>query len=323
MAWVLTIPLIAYQGGKRDFSLPDCRQRETSRACPSNGRSHCLIQFLDPASVYPLPSGTALRWHPSREEFLRWCESAHFVVAEEGDRRALKRARPLGEESRLANSDSSIEGAFGSSSSGQQAPVVEPEGMVPSSIVARLREELEASHAEVARLQLTLRGDATHPSAVIDYLRSEAYRHQMEFEQAHHSWSGYIRAISDVAALYLELDLSSLYLLVVIYDTLFCFMLSAGVAHVSEFLVLGRGSPMTAGRAHSQHGDHPSWRIPRVGAMVAYDGGTRSFLARSYEPEGEREKKNGEGEEKGEREKEGRREGEEREEERREKRRKK
>ncbi|KAL6002028.1 hypothetical protein ACLOJK_040592 [Asimina triloba] len=156
--------------------------------------------------------GTALRWHPLRKYFLRWCESTHFAVAEEGERRALKRARPSREESCLANSDSSVEGSSGSLSSGQQAPTVEPEGMVLSSVVTGLREELEAPRAKVARFQLTLRGDAARPSAVMEYLRSKVYRHWMEFEKAHHSQSGYIRALSDVAALYPELDLSSLYL---------------------------------------------------------------------------------------------------------------
>ncbi|KAL6003793.1 hypothetical protein ACLOJK_004339 [Asimina triloba] len=121
------------------------------------------------------------------------------------------RARPSGEESHLADSDSSVEGASGSLSSAQQAPAVQLEGIGPSSIVARLREELEASRGKVAQLHLTLQGDATHSSAVTEYLGSEAYHHRMEFEQVHHSQSGYIRALSNVVALYPELDLSSLY----------------------------------------------------------------------------------------------------------------
>ncbi|KAL6004119.1 hypothetical protein ACLOJK_004666 [Asimina triloba] len=74
--------------------------------------------------------------------------------------------------------------------------------------MAQLREELEASCTEVARLQSMLRGDDIRSSAVAEYLQSAAYRRRVEFERAHHSQSGYVRALSDVAALYPEVDLS-------------------------------------------------------------------------------------------------------------------
>ncbi|KAL6008909.1 hypothetical protein ACLOJK_022135, partial [Asimina triloba] len=154
--------------------------------------------------------GTTLHWHPSREEFFRWCESAHFAVVEEGKRRA-KRARSSGEKSHLVDSDSSVEGAPGSSLSRQPTPAVDLEGVALPSVVAQLREELESSHAEVARLQSMLRRDVVLPSTMAEYLGSDAYRRQEELEQAHHSWRGYIRALSDVAALYPKMDLSSLY----------------------------------------------------------------------------------------------------------------
>ncbi|KAL5986487.1 hypothetical protein ACLOJK_014820 [Asimina triloba] len=78
-------------------------------------------------------------------------------------------------------------------------------------VVAQLKKELEASRAKVAQLQSMLRGDVAHPSAMVEYLRSDAYRRRMEFKQAHHSRSEYIKALLDVVVLYPELDLSSLY----------------------------------------------------------------------------------------------------------------
>ncbi|KAL6006456.1 hypothetical protein ACLOJK_037410 [Asimina triloba] len=86
--------------------------------------------------------------------------------------------------------------------------------MIPSSIVAQLWEELEASRAEVARLQSMLRGDSVRSSAVAEYLRSTAYRRRMEFEQAHLSQSGYVRAISDVATLNPEVVGGSLHVVI-------------------------------------------------------------------------------------------------------------
>ncbi|KAL5985506.1 hypothetical protein ACLOJK_027491 [Asimina triloba] len=49
-----------------------------------------------------------------------------------------------------------------------------------------------------------LQGDGIRSSAVAEYLRSVAYHRQIEFEQAHDSQSGYIRALFDLAALYPE-----------------------------------------------------------------------------------------------------------------------
>ncbi|KAL6002490.1 hypothetical protein ACLOJK_034423 [Asimina triloba] len=149
--------------------------------------------------------GTTLRLHSSRKEFFHWCESACFAVAKEGELRALKRVRSSEEEHNLADSDSSAKEAPGSSSSGQLTPTTELEGMTLLSVVAQLKEELEASRAKM------LRGDVARSSAMVEYLRSDAYHRRVEFEQAHHSRSGYVRALSDVASLYLEIDLSSLY----------------------------------------------------------------------------------------------------------------
>ncbi|KAL6001177.1 hypothetical protein ACLOJK_006909 [Asimina triloba] len=186
-------------------------------------------------------------------------------MAEEGERCAPNRVRPSREEGNLSDFGPSFERAFGSLSSEWSTHATESEGVTPPPNPAQLKEELEAS-----RTELMLRGYVTHPSAVVEYLRSDAYHRRMEFEQAHHSLSGNIRALSDVAALYPKLDLSSLYQNVVsfyllfvhvvahdrfsvgvVYDCLFCFMLSTEVALVSGFSVSDRGSPMTAGFTHS------------------------------------------------------------------------
>ncbi|KAL5980158.1 hypothetical protein ACLOJK_036625 [Asimina triloba] len=62
-----------------------------------------------------------------------------------------------------------------------EEPLLDP---IPRSrlIVAQLKEELEASYAEVARLQSMLRRDVVRPSVVAEYLRSDAYHCRVEFE---------------------------------------------------------------------------------------------------------------------------------------------
>ncbi|KAL5985269.1 hypothetical protein ACLOJK_036507 [Asimina triloba] len=77
--------------------------------------------------------------------------------------------------------------------------------------VARLQEELEVSQAEVMRLQALLREGDVRSSAVIEYLHSDIYHRREEFEHSHYSQSRYVRALSDVAALYSGIDFSSLY----------------------------------------------------------------------------------------------------------------
>ncbi|KAL6004123.1 hypothetical protein ACLOJK_004670 [Asimina triloba] len=121
--------------------------------------------------------GTSLHWFPSREEFFHWCKSVHFIMLEKGKKRAPKRARPLEEGSILVDFDSSIEVASklspirGSSTAvnrvdRRRASLPQEsfaqsgsEGIILSLGVAQLREELEASHVEVVRLQSLLRGD--------------------------------------------------------------------------------------------------------------------------------------------------------------------
>ncbi|KAL5988761.1 hypothetical protein ACLOJK_026863 [Asimina triloba] len=115
-------------------------------------------------------SSTTFRWHPSREELFHWCELVHFMVAEEGERHAPKRVHPLGEEGNLSGSGPSVRRASGPSSSRRSTPVAESEGMTPPSVVPQLEEELEASRAEVAWLQLMLQGDVARPSAVVEYV---------------------------------------------------------------------------------------------------------------------------------------------------------
>ncbi|KAL5980675.1 hypothetical protein ACLOJK_028584 [Asimina triloba] len=117
-----------------------------------------------------------------------------------------------------------------------------------------LKEELEASRAEVAWLQSTLWGDVIRSSVVVEHLRRDVYRHRVEFEQAHHSGSGYVKVQSDVAALYPKMDLSSLYRNPFFFPLLVMRM----VAHINRFpvvvvydswssLYLAWGSPMWGG----------------------------------------------------------------------------
>ncbi|KAL5986925.1 hypothetical protein ACLOJK_015260 [Asimina triloba] len=58
---------------------------------------------------------------------------------------------------------------------------------------------------------VSARAKLAHWYAVVEYLQSAAYHHRMEFEQAHHSQSGYVRALSFMAALYPEVDLLPFY----------------------------------------------------------------------------------------------------------------
>ncbi|KAL5999173.1 hypothetical protein ACLOJK_040623, partial [Asimina triloba] len=80
----------------------------------------------------------------------RWEESLPDPIPRSRlrERRAPKRVRPSGEEDNVVESDSSAEEALGSSSSGQLTPTSELEGTAPPSVVAQLKEELEASRAE-------------------------------------------------------------------------------------------------------------------------------------------------------------------------------
>ncbi|KAL6001462.1 hypothetical protein ACLOJK_007200 [Asimina triloba] len=125
--------------------------------------------------------GTALRWYPSREEFFHRCKSARLVTVEKGKKRVSKRVRPSEEGSILVDSDSSVEDTSVLSPTGGSPLVADHvdhrraflpqesvarsglEGMVPSSDVAQLREELEVSRAEVAGLNHCSEGTTSDP----------------------------------------------------------------------------------------------------------------------------------------------------------------
>ncbi|KAL6001327.1 hypothetical protein ACLOJK_007061 [Asimina triloba] len=88
--------------------------------------------------------------------------------------------------------------------------------------VARLRTELETSQADLECFKVASShgGDtlslgsifASARAAVIaEYLRSDVQRRREEFEHSHHSRSGYVKALLDVAILFLGIDFSSLY----------------------------------------------------------------------------------------------------------------
>ncbi|KAL6001885.1 hypothetical protein ACLOJK_040449 [Asimina triloba] len=168
--------------------------------------------------------GTALHWFPSREEFFHWCKSVHFVAVEMEKKRVSKRAYLLEEGSILVGSNSSVEDVFELSPlvadrGDRRRAVLSQESVAWSGLeeadllsdMSLLREELEVSRAEVALFQSLLRGDDARSSAMVEYLQSTAYRCRVEFKRAHHSQDSYVRALSDVTALYSKIDLSSLY----------------------------------------------------------------------------------------------------------------
>ncbi|KAL6001098.1 hypothetical protein ACLOJK_006825 [Asimina triloba] len=67
------------------------------------------------------------------------------------------------------------------------------------------------SEAKVMRLQALLREGNIQSSVMVEYLRSDTYRCQEEFERAYDSQGGYMRALSDVTVLFPGIDLSPLY----------------------------------------------------------------------------------------------------------------
>ncbi|KAL6002419.1 hypothetical protein ACLOJK_034351 [Asimina triloba] len=168
---------------------------------PEQWENPFLTQSLDPVDSYVL-SGDSPLLAPVERGILP------LMQVQKGKKCALKRARPSKEGSILVDSDSSVEDASDLSPTGgspaaanhvdhrraslPQESVIwsRSKGMVPSSDVTLLREELEASRAEVACLQSLLRGDSVRSSAMVEYLQSVAYRRRVEFERAHHSQSG-------------------------------------------------------------------------------------------------------------------------------------
>ncbi|KAL6000531.1 hypothetical protein ACLOJK_024230 [Asimina triloba] len=220
---------------------------------------------------------TALRWHPSREEFFRWCESMRFAAVEKGKKCALKRACQSEEGSILVDFDSSSKDASelsptgglpattdhvdhrGASSMRESVVRLGSEGMVPSSDVAQLREELEASCAEVAHLQSILRMDDVRSLAKAKYLQSVAYHRRP------------LIALSNIPKLVLRFSL----LVEVV----------GGFSHVVILSVSQRGRPFSGDWARAvpalvskerrcqkyKHvGGLLCWRIPNVGSRVAY-----------------------------------------------------
>ncbi|KAL5986876.1 hypothetical protein ACLOJK_015210 [Asimina triloba] len=206
---------------------------------PEQWEEPFLARSLDHMRGYLLFSG-------GPEEFFHWCELVHFVTVEKRKKCAPKRAHSLGERSILVDSDSSTE----------DAPKLSPIGGSPTAIdrvdIKRafspqefLREELEASRAEVVRLQLLLRGGGVRSSVVAYYLQSDAYRRQVEFERAHHSHGGYVRALADIIfhfAPLIELAEGFSYV-VTLKEILVC----GGMPMSASSLVLDQGLPIMAG----------------------------------------------------------------------------
>ncbi|KAL6003713.1 hypothetical protein ACLOJK_004259 [Asimina triloba] len=80
------------------------------------------------------------------------------------------------------------------------------ESKVARAELAQLRIKLEESWADLEHLQV-----ASSQGVIAEYLWSDIQRREEEFEHSHHSWSGYVKALSDVNVLFLGIDLSSLH----------------------------------------------------------------------------------------------------------------
>ncbi|KAL5986651.1 hypothetical protein ACLOJK_014984 [Asimina triloba] len=140
----------------------------------------------------------------------RFFSLVRFVMLENGEEHAPKRVHLLEEGSIFLGFDSSTEDASehspvrGSSTTADredrrratltQEFIAQPvsKGTMLLSDVTLLREEFEASRAEVARLQLLFSAEGAQPSTIIEYLQSVAYRHQVDFERAYHSQDAYL-----------------------------------------------------------------------------------------------------------------------------------
>ncbi|KAL6000725.1 hypothetical protein ACLOJK_006451 [Asimina triloba] len=68
-----------------------------------------------------------------------------------------------------------------------------PQCKAAQSKAARLQEELEASQAEVTRLQASIQEGDVRSLAVAEYFRIDVHQHREEFECSHYQ-SGYVRA---------------------------------------------------------------------------------------------------------------------------------
>ncbi|KAL5980931.1 hypothetical protein ACLOJK_028851 [Asimina triloba] len=83
--------------------------------------------------------------------------------------------------------------------------------------IVRLQAELEAPRAEPAQLRADsskeAKGDASGKSPLIisRYLHNDAHRQREKFKRTHYARGGFVKALLKVEALYLKLDLSSLY----------------------------------------------------------------------------------------------------------------
>ncbi|KAL5999626.1 hypothetical protein ACLOJK_037911 [Asimina triloba] len=185
-------------------------------------------------------------------------------MAEKGKKRVPKRVRSSGEGIILVDSDSSVDDASelslieGSPTATDHVDLERAslpqefiarsrsEGAVLPSGEAQLREELEVSYAEVARLQSLLQGGGIRSSVVANYLQSHAYRHQVEFERAHHSQGEYVKALSDPLVAISDAQ-------EVIFHFSPLIELAGGFSHIVTLGVSQRGRPFGGDRAQGIH----------------------------------------------------------------------
>ncbi|KAL6000470.1 hypothetical protein ACLOJK_024169 [Asimina triloba] len=116
--------------------------------------------------------------------------------AERKEGHSQKRARPSERGNSSADPGSFVEGIFELSPTGGTSPMTDHRDERSAVLLHEQR------LSEVARLRSL---------AVAKYLRSDIYHHREEFECTHYSQGGYVRALSDVAALHPGIDLSPLY----------------------------------------------------------------------------------------------------------------
>ncbi|KAL5986274.1 hypothetical protein ACLOJK_014607 [Asimina triloba] len=117
------------------------------------------------------------------------------------------------------------------------------------SVVAQLREELEASRTKVACVQSMLQGDDVRSSAVAEYLQSATYCRRVEFEWAHHSQSGLEEGPHNDGGSPMLAD-SRCWVRGRLWS-LDPLVLSTGVAYVGGFSMLDQGLPIAAGPTRS------------------------------------------------------------------------
>ncbi|KAL5980947.1 hypothetical protein ACLOJK_028867 [Asimina triloba] len=102
--------------------------------------------------------------------------------------------------------------------------------------IVRLQAELEAPQVEPAQLRANSSEEA-EALIISRYLRNDAHRQRDKFKRTHYARGGFVKALLEVEALYLKLDLSSLYA-------------SSCKSHHALLLTLAKSTPQYLHRSH-------------------------------------------------------------------------